>query len=84
MDVLSQESVNAAVACVLEQQGKIDAVVHNAGHLVTGVVEAFSTDEIMAAYDVNVLGTHRVNQAVLPHMRREQDGLCPKSCASNS
>ena len=75
MDILSEESVHAAVNIIIEQQGKIDVVVHNAGHLVTGVVEAFSIEEIAAAYDTNVLGAHRVNRAVLPYMRKANDGL---------
>ncbi|QWU15265.1 NADP-dependent 3-hydroxy acid dehydrogenase YdfG [Paenibacillus sophorae] len=75
MDILSQESVNTAVQTIIEQQGKIDVVVHNAGHLVVGVAEAFSTEEMAAVYDTNVLGTQRVNRAVLPYMRKAKDGL---------
>lgn len=75
LDILSQESVDKAVAAIIGEQGGIDVVVHNAGHLVTGVAEAFSTEEIAAAYDTNVLGSQRVNRAVLPHMRKAQDGL---------
>lgn len=75
MDILSEASVYGAVNTIIEQQGKIDVVVHNAGHMVLGVVEAFSPEEIAAAYDTNVLGAHRVNRAVLPYMRKANDGL---------
>jgi len=34
-----------------------------------------ATDEIVQVYDTNVLGTHRVNKAVLPVMRDQQSGL---------
>jgi NAD(P)-dependent dehydrogenase (short-subunit alcohol dehydrogenase family) len=75
LDVLSQESADRAVATILEEAGSLDVVVHNAGHMVTGPSEAFTPEEIAAVYDTNVLGTQRVNRAVLPHLRAQQDGL---------
>ncbi|MNN33372.1 putative oxidoreductase [compost metagenome] len=48
---------------------------HNAGHLVVGVVEAFTPEEIVKVFDTNVLGTQRVNRAVLPQMRAQESGL---------
>jgi NAD(P)-dependent dehydrogenase (short-subunit alcohol dehydrogenase family) len=50
-------------------------VVHNAGHMTLGPVEAFTVEQIAAIYDINVLSTQRVNRAVLPHLRRQRDGL---------
>jgi NAD(P)-dependent dehydrogenase (short-subunit alcohol dehydrogenase family) len=43
--------------------------------MVTGPAEAFSTEQYVRLYDINVLGAQRVNQAVLPHMRARRDGL---------
>jgi NAD(P)-dependent dehydrogenase (short-subunit alcohol dehydrogenase family) len=75
LDVQSQESVDAAVATVLDRYGRIDAIVHNAGHMVLGPAEAFSPEEYAALYDVNVLGAQRVNRAALPHLRTQGSGL---------
>ncbi|WP_369247316.1 SDR family NAD(P)-dependent oxidoreductase [Streptomyces sp. R41] len=75
LDVLSQESANAAVDTVLAQTGSLDVVVHNAGHMVTGPTEAFTPEELAAVYDTNVLGTQRVNRAALPHLRARRHGL---------
>ncbi|MFD6990442.1 SDR family oxidoreductase [Streptomyces sp. NPDC059943] len=75
LDVLSQESADAATATVLAEAGGLDVIVHNAGHMVTGPTEAFTPEELMAVYDTNVLGTQRVNRAVLPHLRRRRSGL---------
>ncbi|MET4922277.1 SDR family NAD(P)-dependent oxidoreductase [Streptomyces sp. PSRA5] len=75
LDVLSQESADAATATVLAEAGGLDVIVHNAGHLVTGPTEAFTPRELMAVYDTNVLGTQRVNRAVLPHLRAQRRGL---------
>jgi NAD(P)-dependent dehydrogenase (short-subunit alcohol dehydrogenase family) len=75
LDVLSQESANRAIETIVSEQGRIDVVVHNAGHLVVGPTEAFSPDEMIASYDTNVLGAHRVNKAALPILRARQAGL---------
>jgi NADP-dependent 3-hydroxy acid dehydrogenase YdfG len=42
LDVQSQASVDAAVATVLGEAGRIDVLVHNAGHMVFGPAEAFT------------------------------------------
>ena len=75
LDVLSQESADAAVATILKEAGRLDVVVHNAGHLVVGPTEAFTPEEIARVYDTNVLGTQRVNRAALPHLREQGRGL---------
>jgi NAD(P)-dependent dehydrogenase (short-subunit alcohol dehydrogenase family) len=75
LDVLSQDSANAAVQTIVGEQGRLDVVVHNAGHLVVGPTEAFTPEEIVQVFDTNVLGTQRVNKAALPLMRDQQSGL---------
>lgn len=75
MDVSDQASVDAAVRIVLDAEGHIDAVIHNAGHMVLGPAEAFTPEQLAAVYDTNVLSTQRVNRAVLPHFRTQRDGL---------
>jgi len=75
MDVSAQASVDSAVSAVLEEAGRLDVVIHNAGHMVLGPAEAFTPDQIAAVYDTNVLSTQRVNRAALPHLRVQRDGL---------
>jgi NAD(P)-dependent dehydrogenase (short-subunit alcohol dehydrogenase family) len=75
MDVSDQDSVDRAVASVLQDAGRIDVVIHNAGHMVLGPTEAFTPEQVAAVYDTNVLSTQRVNRAVLPHLRQRGDGL---------
>ena len=75
LDVLSQASADAAVQAIVGEQDRLDVVVHNAGHLVVGPTEAFTPEEIVQVLDTNVLGTQRVNKAVLPVLRNQQSGL---------
>lgn len=69
LDVSSQKSVDVAIIA------DFDVVVHNAGHMVTGPTEAFTPEEIARVYDTNVLGTQRVNRAILPKWRERRGGL---------
>ncbi|MGI4802859.1 MAG: SDR family NAD(P)-dependent oxidoreductase, partial [Janthinobacterium lividum] len=75
LDVQSAPSAQAAVGRVIAEHGRLDVLIHNAGHMVYGPSEAFSTEQLAELYDINVLGCQRVNQAALPHMRRAGRGL---------
>ena len=75
LDVLSQASADQAIATVLDAEGKLDVLVHNAGHMVYGPAEAFTPEQLAHLYDVNVLGTQRINRAALPAMRKRGEGL---------
>jgi NAD(P)-dependent dehydrogenase (short-subunit alcohol dehydrogenase family) len=75
LDVTSQDSADAAVDRILAERGRLDVVVHNAGHMVLGAAEAFTTEQFADLYDVNVLGTQRVNRAALPKLREQGSGL---------
>jgi NAD(P)-dependent dehydrogenase (short-subunit alcohol dehydrogenase family) len=74
LDVQSDASADAAVRAILADAGRLDGVVHNAGHMVLGPAEAFSPEQYLQLYDVNVVGTQRVNRAALPHLRAQGRG----------
>src|SRR5580692_1857358 len=75
LDVQSDASAEAGVAGVIADAGRLDVIVHNAGHMVFGPAEAFTPDQFIQQYDVNVLGAQRVNRAALPHLRGQRKGL---------
>ena len=75
LDVLSQESTDAALKTIVSENGRIDVVVHNAGHMAFGPAEAFTPEQLAQLYDTNVLSTQRVNRAALPHFRLQGKGL---------
>ena len=63
LDVGSQASADAAIAQIVAEQGRLDVVMHNAGHMLFGPAEAFTPEQLAELYDVNVLSTQRVNRA---------------------
>jgi NAD(P)-dependent dehydrogenase (short-subunit alcohol dehydrogenase family) len=75
LDVQSDASAAGAIEKVMAEHGRLDILVHNAGHMVWGRSEAFTPDGLAELYDVNVLGAQRVSRAALPHMRRARRGL---------
>jgi NAD(P)-dependent dehydrogenase (short-subunit alcohol dehydrogenase family) len=75
LNVQSDDSAGAGVAQILNDAGRLDVIVHNAGHMVFGPAEAFTPDQFIEQYDVNVLGAQRVNRAALPHLRGRGKGL---------
>jgi NAD(P)-dependent dehydrogenase (short-subunit alcohol dehydrogenase family) len=84
LDVQSQESADAAIAKIIADNGRIDVVMHNAGHMAFGPAEAFTPEQFAHLYDVNVLSAQRVNRSVLPHMRRQKQGLLVWISSSSS
>jgi NAD(P)-dependent dehydrogenase (short-subunit alcohol dehydrogenase family) len=75
LDVSKQSSVDAAVEQIIADNGRLDVVVHNAGHMVYGPAEAFTPEQLADLYDINVLSTQRVNRAALPQLRKQGHGL---------
>ena len=75
VDVTDGQSVSSAVATILEQEGKIDVIVNNAGLYATGITETFTDTDIDTILDVDVKGPWRLIKAVLPSMRQQRAGL---------
>jgi NAD(P)-dependent dehydrogenase (short-subunit alcohol dehydrogenase family) len=75
LDVASSDSVEAGIARIVADNGRLDVVVHNAGHMAFGPAEAFTPEQFAQLYDINVLSTQRVNRAALPQLRRQGRGL---------
>src|SRR5258705_12501953 len=69
---------------VIADNGRIDALSPNAGHMVFGRANAFLPEQLAELYDVNVLNTHRVNRAALPQLRKQKQGLVVWVSSSSS
>ena len=84
LDVQSQPSVDQAVQQIISTDGRIDVLIHNAGHMVFGPAEAFTPEQYAELFDINVLSTQRVNRAALPHMRGQKEALLVWVSSSSS
>jgi 3-oxoacyl-[acyl-carrier protein] reductase len=73
-DVTDPSSVHHAVAQVVDRFGRIDVLVNNAGINVEGEVETLDPARWKACFDVNVLGTFLLSQAVIPAMKAAERG----------
>ncbi len=74
LDVTDPEGVRRAVDEVLEQFGRLDVLVNNAGHGQVGAVEETPEQELREIFDVHVFGPAALVRAVLPVMRRQGTG----------
>jgi NAD(P)-dependent dehydrogenase (short-subunit alcohol dehydrogenase family) len=84
LDVQSQPSVDQAVQQIISTDGRIDVLIHNAGHMVFGPAEAFTPEQYAELFDINVLSTQRVNRAALPHMRGQKEAFLVWVSSSSS
>ena len=75
LDVRDADSVDGAVAEVIERAGRIDVCVNNAGIELRGPIEECSDDEVLVQFDTNVFGLLRVVRAVIPIMREQGGGV---------
>ncbi|KQV10845.1 oxidoreductase [Rhizobium sp. Root1203] len=75
LDVASDASVEAGIAKIVADAGRLDVVIHNAGHMSFGPAEAFTPEQFAELFDINVLSTQRVNRAALPYLRKQGKGL---------
>ena len=74
LDVDDSASVASAVGSVIENSGRIDVLVNNAGILKLTSVEEIPLEEARAVFETNVFGPLRMMQAVLPVMREQGSG----------
>ena len=75
VDVTDDSSVEAGIADAVAFAGSLDVVINNAGVGSSGVLEAFTSDDWQASFDINVFGMQRVTRAALPFMRKQGSGL---------
>lgn len=74
LDVRSDASVHAAIQHILEQAGRIDVLINNAGYELGGAIEEITLEEAKLQFETNFFGVARVIKAVLPAMRERGSG----------
>uniref|UniRef100_UPI00404752E1 SDR family NAD(P)-dependent oxidoreductase n=1 Tax=Algoriphagus sp. TaxID=1872435 RepID=UPI00404752E1 len=74
MDVTDDSQVLAGIERIIKEQGRIDVLINNAGYGEYATIENIKIDDLKHQFDVNVFGYARLQQAVLPHMRKQGSG----------
>jgi NAD(P)-dependent dehydrogenase (short-subunit alcohol dehydrogenase family) len=75
LDVTDSTSVNNAIRSIMDETGRVDVLVNNAGYGLVGAFEELSIEEIKQQFETNFFGVIRVTQGVLPIMRKQGDGI---------
>ena len=74
LDVADDESVRRGIGQVLDDAGRVDVLVNNAGVAGNGVTEETDASQYLEVMNVNLCGAVRCVQAVLPQMRERGSG----------
>jgi short-subunit dehydrogenase len=75
LDVREVASIQSAVATIIQEAGRLDIVINNAGVGITGPLEEIPMEEIKNNFETNFFGPIEVMKAALPQMRVQQSGL---------
>jgi NAD(P)-dependent dehydrogenase (short-subunit alcohol dehydrogenase family) len=75
LDVTDPADAQAAVTAAVEQFGRIDVLVNNAGNFYAGFFEEISPQDFRAQVETTLFGPMNVTRAVLPVMRAQRSGL---------
>lgn len=73
-DVRNSKSLKSAVSQAVKTFGSLDFLVVNAGVTQVGLIDYFPDNEVQVVNDINVVGSIRTVQAVLPQMRKQKFG----------
>lgn len=74
IDVTDPVDVERVVDRIVQEEGRVDALVNNAGYGQHGPLEDVPDDLLQKQFDVNLFGPHRLVREVLPHMREREEG----------
>ena len=75
MDITDESDIERVVRTMIDEQGRIDVLVNSAGVGVHGAIEDIPLERARSLFEVNLFGTARLIQLVLPGMRQQRSGL---------
>jgi short-subunit dehydrogenase len=74
LDVLKIDSIEKAIASIIQKEGRLDVLVNNAGMGITGSIEDTPTEQMRNVFNTNLFGAIDVMKWVLPQMRLQKSG----------
>ncbi|BDU51444.1 SDR family oxidoreductase [Haliovirga abyssi] len=74
LDVTDNDSILSSITSAINDFGKIDVLLNNAGFGTNGIFEAATDEQIYRQFNVNVFGVMRVIKGILPHFKNNKSG----------
>jgi NAD(P)-dependent dehydrogenase (short-subunit alcohol dehydrogenase family) len=74
LDVTDAEAARAAVRTAVDEFGRLDVVVNNAGYANSAPIEEMAEDDFRAQIEANLFGVVNVTRAALPVLRGQRSG----------
>lgn len=74
LDLTKEESMVKCIETILNEVGRIDVLINNAGYGSYGAIEDVSMEEAKRQFEVNLFGMARLIQLVTPKMRENHFG----------
>ncbi|MBN9670826.1 SDR family NAD(P)-dependent oxidoreductase [Roseibium aggregatum] len=68
------ETAQKIVACALDNFGRVDLVVNNAGILRDAIFHKMEPDQFRAVLDVHLFGSFHLSRAAAPHFKAQESG----------
>ena len=74
MDLCDENTMQTVIKTIVQEEGKIDILINNAGYGVYGAIEDVDLTEAKRQFEVNLFAQARLTQLVLPYMREQRKG----------
>jgi len=74
LDVCKAETIELVVKEIIQNEGRIDVLVNNAGYSLVGTIEMLSLEKCRQQFETNFFGVISTMKAVLPYMRSQTSG----------
>jgi NAD(P)-dependent dehydrogenase (short-subunit alcohol dehydrogenase family) len=74
LDVTDSAAATAAVRTAVDEFGRLDVVVNNAGYANSAPIEEMAEDDFRAQIEANLFGVVNVTRAALPVLRAQRSG----------
>lgn len=75
LDVTQVTTIQTAVSQIINQEGRLDYLINNAGMGITGPIEETPIDEMRHVFETNYFGALEMIKAVVPQMREQRVGM---------